>query len=34
VPLAEQDRSLWDTELIAEGVAILQGALAQDDLGE
>jgi predicted RNA polymerase sigma factor len=34
VPLAEQDRSGWDTELIAEGVAILQGALARDRLGE
>jgi predicted RNA polymerase sigma factor len=34
VPLAEQDRSLWDTALIAEGVAILQAALAQDRLGE
>jgi RNA polymerase sigma factor (sigma-70 family) len=34
VPLAEQDRSQWDTELIAEGVAIVQTALAQDQLGE
>ena len=34
VPLAEQDRSQWDTELIAEGVAILQAALTQDRLGE
>jgi len=34
VPLAEQDRKQWDTELIAEGVAILQAALAQDQLGE
>jgi RNA polymerase sigma factor (sigma-70 family) len=34
VPLAEQDRSLWDTALIAEGVAILQAALARDELGE
>jgi RNA polymerase sigma factor (sigma-70 family) len=34
VALAEQDRSQWDTELIAEGVAILQAALAQDHLGE
>ena len=34
VPLGEQDRSQWDTELIAEGVAILQAALAQDHLGE
>lgn len=34
IPLAEQDRSLWDTTLIAEGVAILQAALARDQLGE
>src|SRR4051794_25671541 len=34
VPLAEQDRSRWDTELITEGVAILQAALARDRLGE
>jgi predicted RNA polymerase sigma factor len=34
VPLAEQDRTLWDTGLIAEGVAILQAALARDRLGE
>ncbi|MDQ4088760.1 MAG: RNA polymerase subunit sigma-24 [Actinomycetota bacterium] len=34
VPLAEQDRSLWDTHLIAEGVEILQRALARDRLGE
>ena len=34
VPLAEQDRSLWDTVLIAEGVDLLQGALARDRLGE
>jgi RNA polymerase sigma factor (sigma-70 family) len=34
VPLAEQDRSRWDVELIAEGVAILQAALARDRLGE
>ncbi|MCJ0906170.1 RNA polymerase sigma factor [Rhodococcus sp. ARC_M6] len=34
VPLAEQDRSLWNTELIAEGVDILQAALAHDRLGE
>jgi len=34
VPLAEQDRRQWDTELVAEGVAILQAALAQDQLGE
>ena len=34
VPLAEQDRYRWDTGLIAEGVAILQTALARDRLGE
>src|ERR1041385_3770005 len=34
IPLAEQDRSRWDTGLIAEGVAILQAALARDRLGE
>ena len=34
VPLAEQDRSQWDAALIAEGVAILQAALARDRLGE
>ena len=34
VPLAEQDRSRWDTNLIAEGVVVLQAALARDRLGE
>jgi predicted RNA polymerase sigma factor len=34
VPLAEQDRSRWDTSLIREGIDILQGALARDRLGE
>jgi len=34
VPLAEQDRSLWDTRMISEGVEILQAALARDRLGE
>jgi predicted RNA polymerase sigma factor len=34
VPLAEQDRSRWDASLIAEGVAVLQGALGRDRLGE
>jgi predicted RNA polymerase sigma factor len=33
VPLAEQDRSRWDTALIAEGVEVLQAALARDRLG-
>ena len=34
VPLAEQDRGRWDTALIAEGVDVLQAALARDRLGE
>ncbi|WP_432476964.1 RNA polymerase sigma factor [Nocardioides sp. GXQ0305] len=34
VPLAEQDRSRWDTTLVASGVALLQDALARDRLGE
>ncbi|MFI6846452.1 RNA polymerase sigma factor [Kitasatospora sp. NPDC050467] len=34
VPLAEQDRARWDTRAIAEGVGILQAALARDQLGE
>ena len=34
VPLAEQDRGSWDTELISEGVRVLQDALARDQLGE
>src|SRR5690625_4757323 len=34
IPLAEQDRSRWDTASIAEGIAILQAALARDQLGE
>ncbi|MFF2451386.1 RNA polymerase sigma factor [Isoptericola sp. NPDC058082] len=33
VPLDLQDRSRWDTAAIAEGVALLQGALARDRLG-
>jgi predicted RNA polymerase sigma factor len=34
VPLAEQDRGMWDVELIAEGIGVLQIALARDQLGE
>ncbi|NPC40963.1 sigma-70 family RNA polymerase sigma factor [Nocardioides sp. zg-1230] len=34
VPLAEQDRSRWDTALIIEGVAVLQAALAKQRRGE
>ncbi|HEV6952994.1 MAG TPA: sigma-70 family RNA polymerase sigma factor [Promicromonospora sp.] len=34
VPLDEQDRTRWDTAMIAEGVDVLQAALARDRLGE
>ncbi|GAB3590863.1 RNA polymerase sigma factor [Angustibacter peucedani] len=34
VPLAEQDRSLWDTAAVQRGVEVLQSALARDQLGE
>jgi RNA polymerase sigma factor (sigma-70 family) len=34
IPLAEQNRALWDTEAIAEGVDILQEALARGALGQ
>jgi predicted RNA polymerase sigma factor len=34
VPLTEQDRGLWERDMIAEGVAVLQAALARDRLGE
>jgi RNA polymerase sigma factor (sigma-70 family) len=34
VPLAEQDRHQWDRDLIAEGIVVLQAALAHDRLGE
>jgi RNA polymerase sigma factor (sigma-70 family) len=34
VPLAEQERSRWDADLIAEGVAVLQAALRRDHLGQ
>ncbi len=33
IPLAEQDRALWNPVLIAEGVDLLQTALARDTLG-
>ena len=33
IPLADQNRQLWDRSLIAEGVDILQAALARDRLG-
>jgi predicted RNA polymerase sigma factor len=34
VALADQDRSGWDADLIAEGVVVVQAALARDRLGE
>jgi RNA polymerase sigma factor (sigma-70 family) len=34
IPLAEQDRTRWDRELIAEGTALITGALAQGVVGE
>ncbi|MYT72361.1 MULTISPECIES: DUF6596 domain-containing protein [unclassified Streptomyces] len=34
VPLADQDRTRWDTSMIAEGIGILQTALSRDRLGE
>lgn len=34
VPLADQDRSLWDHDLIEEGIAVVHAALARDRLGE
>jgi predicted RNA polymerase sigma factor len=33
VPLADQDRTRWNDEMIAEGVALLQAALVRDELG-
>ncbi len=34
VPLAEQDRARWDRDLIAEGVALITGALQRGQVGE
>ena len=34
VPLAEQDRTLWDRRLIAEGVVLLHDAMARGRVGE
>ncbi|MEU9808673.1 sigma-70 family RNA polymerase sigma factor [Mycobacterium sp. NPDC050853] len=34
VPLSDQDRGRWRRDLITEGVAVLQAALARDRLGE
>ncbi|MBL8929361.1 MAG: RNA polymerase sigma factor [Kineosporiaceae bacterium] len=33
IPLPEQDRSLWDAELIAKGVAVLEAALPHGEVG-
>jgi RNA polymerase sigma factor (sigma-70 family) len=33
IPMAEQDRSRWDTETIAEGVALITGALPRGPTG-
>ncbi|MEV6823826.1 DUF6596 domain-containing protein [Amycolatopsis sp. NPDC051102] len=33
VPLSEQDRTLWDAEAIAEGVALVTGALSRGPVG-
>jgi RNA polymerase sigma factor (sigma-70 family) len=33
IPLAAQDRTLWDTQLIAEGVRLVTAALAKGDAG-
>jgi RNA polymerase sigma factor (sigma-70 family) len=34
VPLAEQDRRQWDQDLVAEGIVLVQAALARQQLGE
>jgi predicted RNA polymerase sigma factor len=34
IPLAEQDRTLWDRALIAEGVALINGAVTKGAVGE
>ncbi len=34
VPLAEQDRGLWDRDMIAEGVALVEDALVRGAVGE
>ena len=34
MPLSDQDRGLWRRDLIAEGVDVLQAALARDRVGE
>jgi RNA polymerase sigma factor (sigma-70 family) len=34
IPLAAQDRKLWDQQLIAEGVALLDSAMGKEPVGE
>lgn len=34
IPLVDQDRTAWDSELIDEGTTVLQHALAREQLGE
>ncbi len=34
IPLADQDRTLWDRRLIAEGLALITGAIAKGAVGE
>ncbi len=34
IPLDEQDRTLWDRQLIAEGVALIDGAVTKGAVGE
>jgi predicted RNA polymerase sigma factor len=34
IPLADQDRTLWDRELIEEGARLISGALARGVVGE
>ncbi len=34
IPLADQDRSLWDQQLIAEGIALVSRAMASGTVGE
>jgi predicted RNA polymerase sigma factor len=34
IPLTEQDRSLWDRALIAEGISLLDGAVGKRPVGE
>lgn len=33
IPLAEQDRTLWDESLIAEGIALISDALPKGSIG-